>query len=186
MRIFICTITCFLLSLSLSAQYRYSSRKEIKSTRSGYFNISEFGYAPAYDSFYNPGALTISTINGYKPSDHFSAGLGISYLRFNEGNQHISNFLPIFADIRAYFGRRTALMLVGDVGYGLLLDKVPGRKGDLYLNPAIGLRTYTSDHTALVFSVGYLSQFLLSDSYDGAYTSSSHTENISLKIGFLF
>lgn len=77
-------------------------------------------------------------------------------------------------------------MLVGDVGYGLLLDKVPGRKGDLYLNPAIGLRTYTSDHTALVFSVGYLSQFLLSDSYDGAYTSSSHTENISLKIGFLF
>lgn len=71
MKIFICTITCFLLSLSLSAQYRYSSRKEIKPTRSGYFNISEFGYAPAYDSFYNPGALTISTINGYKPSDHF-------------------------------------------------------------------------------------------------------------------
>ncbi|MCX6218754.1 hypothetical protein [Spirosoma sp.] len=157
---------------------------------SGYVNISEFGYAPSIDG--RAGAITVSTVNGYKPNDHFSAGLGVSYVRFSTGSTNIVNFMPIFADVRAYIGGRTALMLVGDIGYGLLLDNVKttytSSKGDLYINPAIGIRTYVSEKSALVLSVGYLSQYVLNRAdYNGdRYNSSEHSDNVSVKLGFLF
>jgi hypothetical protein len=157
---------------------------------SGYVNITEFGYAPSIDG--RSGAITVSTVNGYKPNDHFSAGLGVSYTRFSNGPTDIVNFLPVFADLRAYIGGRTALMLVGDIGYGLLLDKNntinTSRKGDLYINPAIGLRTYVAENSALVLSIGYLSQYVLNqaDYYGNRYNSSEHSDNVSVKLGLLF
>lgn len=157
---------------------------------SGYVNITEFGYAPSIDG--RAGAIAISTVNGYKPNDHFSVGLGVSYTRFSNGPTDIVSFLPIFADLRAYIGGRTALMLVGDMGYGLLLDKNKtintSSKGDLYINPAIGLRTYVADKSAIVISVGYLSQYVLNqaDSYGNRYNTSEHSDNVSIKLGFLF
>ncbi|GAB2516453.1 hypothetical protein [Spirosoma aerophilum] len=157
---------------------------------SGYINITEFGYAPSIDG--RAGAIAISTVNGYKPNDHFSAGVGVSYTRFSNGPTNIVNLLPIFADLRAYIGGRTALMLVGDVGYSLLLDKNQtintSSKGDLYLNPAIGIRTYVAEKSAIVISVGYLSQYILNqaNNYGNRYNSSEHSDNVSIKLGFLF
>ncbi|SOD92639.1 hypothetical protein [Spirosoma fluviale] len=170
------------VTLNTSGQNFFSTGRRT----SGYVNISEFGYAPSIDG--RAGAITVSTINGYKPNDHFSAGLGVSYTRFSNGPTDIVNFLPIFADLRTYIGGRTALMLVGDIGYGLLLDKRIGNKGDLYINPAIGIRTYVAEKSALVFSVGYLSQYVLNQAvYNGdRYDRSEHSDNVSIKLGFLF
>ncbi|MDQ1089691.1 hypothetical protein QE390_004295 [Siphonobacter sp. SORGH_AS 1065] len=47
--------------------------------------------------------------------------------------------------------------LIGDVEYGILLDKIPAYKGDFCLNPAIDLRIYTSNHRDRVFSIGVFS-----------------------------
>jgi hypothetical protein len=153
--------------------------------KSGYMNISEVGYATGVDGSAN--ALTISTVNGFRAGDHVSAGLGVAYLRFSKGPNNVGNFLPIFADLRAYIGGRTALMLVGDIGYGFFLNKPENSRGDMYLNPAVGIRTYLSSQSALTFSVGYLSQSIITQSpANSAQNTATHTDNVSLKVGLMF
>jgi hypothetical protein len=153
--------------------------------KSGYMNISEVGYATGVNGTAN--ALTVSTVNGFRAGDHVSAGIGVAYLRFSQGPNNVGNFLPIFADLRAYVGGRTALMLVGDIGYGFYLNKTENSRGDMYLNPAIGLRTYLSSQSALTFSVGYLSQSIITQSAaNPAQNTATHTDNVSLKIGLMF
>jgi hypothetical protein len=153
--------------------------------KSGYMNISEVGYATGVDGSAN--AFTVSTVNGFRAGDHLSAGLGVAYLRFSQGQNNVANFMPIFADLRAYIGGRTALMLVGDIGYGLFLNRNDNRRGDMYLNPAIGIRTYLSSQAALTFSVGYLAQSIISPAYNGLYqNTTNHSDNVSLKVGLMF
>lgn len=153
--------------------------------KSGYTNITEVGYATGVNGTAN--ALTVSTVNGFRAGDHVSAGLGVAYLRFSQGSSNVANFLPIFADLRAYIGGRTALMLVGDIGYGFLLDNAENRRGDMYLNPAVGIRTFLSSQSALTFSVGYLSQSVITRSpTNQSLNTATHTDNVSLKIGLMF
>ncbi|CAN5600977.1 hypothetical protein BH11BAC1_BH11BAC1_28800 [soil metagenome] len=105
-------------------------------------------------------AIGIQTINGYMFNPYLSAGIGIGlHLYFNPA------FVPVFADVHLNFsdGLITAFVAV-DAGYSFTGTEIYGiasaqkYSGGGYFNPVLGIKTYSSRNTALVFSFGYRQQ----------------------------
>ncbi|ADB41284.1 hypothetical protein [Spirosoma linguale] len=149
--------------------------------KSGYVNIAEIGYAPGLSN--SEGAFILSDVNGYMINESFSAGIGAGISVFNS-----ATFIPIYADFRAYLGDKISIMIVGDIGYGFQSGNAYTKLNGLFVNPAIGIRTSITQKNVIMFSLGYMKQFVSAKVNLLGYTYSYNdsTNNLSLKFGITF
>ena len=115
----------------------------------GYLNITEVSLGVGLGQASEDLSYGIQTVNGVLINPNFSLGLGIGVDKYK-----FATFVPIFADIRAYFLRSDVTpYFVGAIGYSLSFDS--GSKGGLFVNPSLGVRFTVSPKAALDFSLGY-------------------------------
>lgn len=98
------------------------------------------------------------TINGVNFSDwFFGAGIGVDYYQYKT--------LPLFVDVRKFFGEKKMGFVYGDAGYDFTLKNKPGKefnyfdtysfKGSIYTDFGIGIKTKFIKTSSLLFSLGH-------------------------------
>jgi hypothetical protein len=134
------------LSVSFSA---IAQKQKIK------FHSIEIGGIAGGESQVKP---VFQTINGLGFSRWFSAvGIGIDYYRYKT--------LPLFIDVRRFFGKENKGFLYADLGYNFPLKNKPGKeigyydtyhfKGGVYTDIGIGYKTKFIKRSSLLFSMGH-------------------------------
>ena len=138
--IIFCCVICF------SAQAQ-SNRIKFNSINSGGIAIGESGSDAVFQ-----------TINGVSnPGWFFGAGIGIDYYQYKT--------LPLFFDVRKFFGKNGKGFVYGDAGYNFTLKNKPGKdfnyfdtysfKGGIYTDFGIGIKTKLIKSSSLLFSLGH-------------------------------
>jgi len=129
----------------------------------GYFNISDVGLLAGRDSYQNRYSFSALIINGYQFKNRLSLGLGTG-IEFMD-----IPLAPAFLDVRHTILKGKLSPFIGvQGGYAFPLvnyyDNLygPKYKGGYMLGSVIGIKNYITDNTALVLSVGFRHQQLLS------------------------
>ena len=145
--------------------------------------------------------IEVNTSHGYQINPYFfvGGGVGLHFMqKYETPNQLIALDqrdskvdIPVFANVRADFckGRITPFI---DVKAGTYVT----HNGGLYLNLSAGCRYVLEDKQAVNISIGYTSEELEFDTFEGfpglstmKYTRSSRkltTEGIAIKMGYDF
>ena len=97
------------------------------------------------------------TVNGLRLSDWF-AGIGIGI-----DNYHYQT-LPLFIDVRKFFGKEKRAFIYGDLGYNFSMKNKPDKEiyyyatyhfsGNIYADVGIGFQFYLTKNSSLLFSFG--------------------------------
>lgn len=131
-----------------------------ENNRRGFISILEISYAAGTGQthtfqdqlFFNADhVVSLRTINGYEFNDYFSLGIGVGIDKY----QHFE-LLPLTVNFRAALSDKKITPFVEfNIGNSF---KISNQEPGFLFNPAIGLRSYISPKTALIFSFGYKMQ----------------------------
>ena len=105
----------------------------------------------------SPASTAYQTVNGIRFSNWFSGiGIGIDNYQYKT--------LPLFFDLRRYFGSEKKIFVYGDLGYNFPVKDKPGKemiyygnyhfKGGIYTELGIGFKTKFIKRSSILFSVG--------------------------------
>ncbi len=129
----------------------------------GYFNITDVGLLAGRDSYQNRYSFSSLIINGYQFKNRLSLGLGTG-IEFMD-----IPLAPAFLDVRHTILKGKLSPFIGvQGGYAFPLVNYynngyePIYKGGYMVGSVVGIKNYMSDNTAIVFSVGFRHQKLLS------------------------
>ena len=169
--------------------------QELTKQEKGYFNITELGLnyvnnslqinnaSGGYNSYiFGAYALSIRTVNGVFISDKVSLGIGVGLENYtlNESNSN-DNLFQLFGDSRYYFKNRASTFF----GYGQLGPSIAitdrFERGVMY-NLGIGYKFKVSDRTAMNGSVGFIDQYIKTNSN----LRQNRYYGIAFKVGVLF
>ncbi len=141
-----------------------------ESKETGYYNTTELNLARGFLNGQNSWLFGLHTTNGFEFNKHISAGLGIGLEKsihtnvFEGGLRYGSFFLPVYSDVRIYFGKGNVQPYFGQsVGYMFFLYQ-PGNTaqndqvkqiGGILINPSFGIKTQITPKTAFNISIGY-------------------------------
>ena len=100
----------------------------------------------------------IQTVNGLSSGKWFTGiGAGLDHYEYRT--------LPLFADVRRYFGKHDEAFVYGDIGYNFAWKTKPGKEigyydeysfsGGLYTDVGIGYRFVSGKKSALNFTIGH-------------------------------
>jgi len=118
---------------------------------------------------------SVRDINSYFATNNLQLGIGIGYESYSAGSINFlpkTNYIPLFADIRAFNGSsKTSGYFICDVGYNIGLTKFSESlfdstfstpvfiedhyKGGFFINPAIGLRWALDEKLFFCVALGY-------------------------------
>ena len=139
-----------------------------------------------------PYTTLFRSINGYRFNERLSSGIGAGVEFFDIA------LAPVFIDLRYNFRKDAFTPFVAlQGGYSFPLENTYYNnsfeyKGGVMFNPCVGIRTYFSNNSALVLSVGYRYQQVNSTRiyYNGWEEVVAERTNlynrISVRLGFLF
>lgn len=160
----------FYLIITLFAVHTANAQKVYK--QKGYSNITEANLGFGVGQYNREFSYGIQTINGYQFSPHVSLGLGAGYDKYK-----LVDYLSVFGDVHITLLQGPVSPFISAAyGYGIQLDG----GGGTYINPAIGLKVFTSSYSAISLSIGYRGQ---------TYTPYDTKETVSLlniKAGLIF
>jgi hypothetical protein len=103
----------------------------------------------------NGSAFLLQTINGFEKK-HFFAGIGtgLDFYRFTS--------IPLFADVRKYFGNKRQFFIYADGGFNFTWEKKDGNpnytskwKAGFYGDGGIGCLIRAANGTGILISTGY-------------------------------
>jgi hypothetical protein len=133
----------------------YKTKKQVKPTKSGYFNTTSLGVLAGSNSQNGP-AASLNMVNGYRISPHFSVGLGVGLESYEVG------LAPIFVEGKYYLLNKPFSPFVAiQSGYGVPLSNYKlsndksANKGGVMLGATIGFRKYLTDQVGFIMNVGY-------------------------------
>ncbi len=102
-------------------------------------------------------STSFQTIDGIRFSEWFSGiGIGLDYYRYRT--------LPLFFDVRRYFGNEKKAFVYGDLRYNFPMPEKPGKEiyytsyhftGGIYTDIGIGYQLPLYKKTSFVFNLGY-------------------------------
>ena len=195
-KIFIISTVLLLFTIS----YSQGETSDDEFRNKGYFNITRFSYIYINDvtletfnstdgvvatslNIDRANAFSLQTINGYFFNENFSAGIGIGLDGYHNPN---INTLPIFLDLRYYFGEEAeSLYLYSD--YGTLAKIKNGTSNGTIFNIGLGYKFPIKDRLMLVTDLGYSYK---SVSNDGLSIRTSESwfqiKGIMLSVGIIF
>lgn len=139
----------FIMIFSFISFSTFAQKKKIK-----FHSINSFGLIAGESNF----STAIQTVNGIRFSNWFAgAGIGIDHYAYKT--------LPLFFDVRKYFGVEKNAFIYGDIGYGFPMKNKRGKEsfrndvyhftGGIYTDFGLGYSIPLLKKTALAFSLGY-------------------------------
>lgn len=161
------------LKIEKEEAYRVAkTKKSVNLHSKGYFNHTDLGFvigggSYSYYYYYNPVAISIFTINGYRFPNRFSAGIGFG------PDYTAKSSLPFFADIRYEFkDKKFTPLAIFQGGYTFFADGSSHADwdqdytGGYMINAMFGIKNSFSDNSALIISLGYRRQEQFSTYYN--------------------
>ncbi len=129
--------------------------------KKGFLSIEEFNYGFGISTINTShGALVINgdfptiairSINGYQINEMFSAGIGVGFEAFLDGDQK-GAMIPFTLDARINFKKgKLSPVLNLNGGYSVGVENSSG----LAANPSIGIKYYLTKKIAYLFNIGY-------------------------------
>ena len=180
-----------------------------RESENGYVNILEFTFGRELLHNHSNSAMTgsansnsqmsigIQDVNGYRFNSHFSAGIGFG--------MHIYPglfYMPVFADFRFRFQKRTTPFISLGIGYTFTQMEVIGFQstkdyyGGLMVNPSFGFRLPMGSRAGFIMSFGYRYQeakiythnviFPTNHRYETDYYQRQTLGYMNMKFGFEF
>lgn len=150
------------LTLTISTIYAQSGTESENNVIPRHFTSIEMGvnkgmgdHEIAGKTFKNSGVnFSGSFVNSFRIHKMMSVGFGIGFENYSEGTK-----LPVFADFRAYFGKKqySGPFFIADAGYtfGWIREENRNEWGGLMVNPALGIFIPSTMPVDIFLSAGY-------------------------------
>ncbi|MBT3209859.1 MAG: hypothetical protein HN704_13755 [Bacteroidetes bacterium] len=153
----------------------------------GYVNNTDFGLLINNNDYFEV-PLNFLMVNAYKFPFNTTLGIGTGIERFN------FPVIPLFLDAKYYvFDKKVSPVFMLQSGYSFSFEKDRDdfeTKGGYMFNLGCGVRVFTSNSTAWLFSISYMYQEL--ETIENYYWDNSEIKtkyflnSINIRIGFYF
>ncbi len=147
----------------------------------GYYNLTEVNYGFGLKIKIAPFShnhVGITTINGFRLGNGFAVGLGVGFLKYNYSDENTGWLLPLYGDLRYYFGKQKNKFFVMADGGALFDFENNTEKFRTFVNPGAGITIPLASKAQLSFSAGLMTQWL--NFFD------RRDSFINMKLGLLF
>jgi hypothetical protein len=158
-----------------------TTAKPLDMITGGYYNLTEGHYGfGLYDRSvsFSDHYIGITTVNGWRFGNGVALGVGVGYFNYNDGYA-----VPLFGDARYFIGKqKNKFFFMGSGGF-LLNFKDSKEYSRFFGNPGAGIAIPLARSTQLSFSVGLMSQWVISK-FTQEY--SRRDSFINMKLGLIF
>jgi hypothetical protein len=150
-------------TLQVNSKGKITLLKKYKFREKGTYGSAILGYM---GKDFVASSISASLTGGYLLSRKLGVGIGTGVFYYSNGNRENIVF-PVYAEVRSYLSsRRRAPYFSMKTGYGFVSKGAAGKfsqtgipitkvKGDIFLNPAFGVRLGASEDINMTMEVGF-------------------------------